>query len=259
MKKYTLIFAFIVSGLIFQNISFASSSDTTFKANLYESQKNSVKVSMHYDGTGQYLDGLYTITVDGYKITDSTQNALDYYELKVVDLDKDDDYREIAICSYFNDNSEYQLYRFTGKKVISLGWVSSMDTPVFPGDGTVKSKGWMGFWSFDYKFVYNTSTKKYEPVYEEEYPVKFYEGYDQDIVVKESFNTYKEKDTKSEVVSKFKQGDVIKLIKAYTKEKCDIDYGELCYWYLIQDKNGKKGWLQLKDFMDKVEGLPWAG
>jgi hypothetical protein len=257
MKKFFTLSVVLVLFLL-RNFSFASSYDTTFKANLFESKKNSVKVSFMYD-EGKYMNGVFIISVDGINLMDSTQSALDYFEIKVVDLDKDDDFKEIAICTFFNDNSEYLLYRFTGKKIISLGWITSMGEPIFTGDGTVKASGWMGFWSYEYEFILNKSKMKYEPVYKDEYPVKFYEGYDGEIVVKESFNTYKERDKKSEIVTKFKPGDKIKILKAYTKVKCEDEYNEHCFWYLIKDKNGNKGWLQLKDFQEKVDGIPWAG
>lgn len=257
-KSITSIINMIIFMFLFQSLSYADSHDTTFKANLFETQKSSVKISFHID-ENKFPDGTFIITIDGKSIQDSTQSPLDYYEIKVVDLDKDDDYKEIAVCTFFNESSEYLLYRFTGKKIVSLGWISSMDEPIFVGDGTVKAKGWMGFWSYDFEFVLNKSNMKYEPVYKDEYPVKFYEGFEDDITVKESFNTYKQRDNKSEVVTKFKPGDKIKIIKAYTKVKCEEEYNDRCFWYLIKDKNGNKGWLQLKDFQDKVEGIPWAG
>jgi hypothetical protein len=259
-KHFTLFLGLVLFLFLIQKLSFADSYDTTFKANLFESKKNTVKISILYDDDGKYYNGKYTITIDGFSITDSTQSALDYFETKVIDLDKDDDFKEIAICTYFNDNSEYLLYRFTGKRIISLGWITSMGEPIFKGDGTVKASGWMGFWSYDYEFVLNKSKMKYEPVYKDEYPVKFYEGYDGEIIVTEAFSTFKEKDKKSEVVTKFKVGDKIKILKAYTNVKSsEEDNREYYFWYLIKDKNGNKGWLQLKDFGDKVEGLPWAG
>ncbi|MFA5404049.1 MAG: SH3 domain-containing protein [Ignavibacteria bacterium] len=258
MKKRFTLFAVLFTFLI-RNLAFASSYDTTFKANLFESIKSNVKISLYYEDKYKNYSGKFTLTIDGICLTDSNESVMDYFETKVVDLDKDDDYKEIAITTYFNDNTEYNLYRFTGKKIISLGLISSMDEPVLVGDGTVKTKGWMGFWSYEYEFVLNKSKMKYEPVYKDEYPVNFYEGFEGDIVVKEIFNTYKEKDLKSEIVTKFKPGDKIKLIKAYTKVKCDDEYKDFCFWYLIEDKNGKIGWLQLKDFQDKVEGIPWAG
>jgi hypothetical protein len=257
-KIYVILYLSLIL-FFFCKLSIAGNLDTTLKVNLFESQKNSVKISFLFDESNTYLNGVFTISIDGFNYTDSTQNALDYYELKIVDLDKDDDYKEIALVTYMNDFSEYLLYRFTGKKIISLGWVTSMNEPIFTGEGTVKAKGWMGFWSYDYSFVYDKTKKKYVPVYKDEYPVVFYEGFEGEIIVKENFSTYKEKDIKSDVISKFKPGDKIKLLKAYINVKCNNDFGESCYWYLIQDKNGKKGWLQLKDFMDKVDGLPWAG
>jgi hypothetical protein len=261
MKKHFTIYSALVLFLLsVQNISFAKTYDTTYKANLYESKKSTVKISFYYDDEEKLFTGKFKITIDGISIEDSTGNIMDYFESKVVDLDKEDEYKEVSIMTYFNESTEYELFRFNGKKIINLGTVFSMDEPVFTGDGNVKTKGWMGFWSYDFEFVLNKDKMKYEPVYKDEYPVKFYEGYDGEIIVKENFNTYKERDLKSDVVTKFKVGDKIKILKAYTKVDCEKDKAkDFCFWYLIQDKNGKKGWLQLKDFMEKVTGIPWAG
>jgi hypothetical protein len=33
----------------------------------------------------------------------------------------------------------------------------------------------------------------------------------------------------------------------------------MCVWYLIENSKGVQGWVILKDFMEKVHGIPWAG
>jgi|WetSurMetagenome_2_1015567.scaffolds.fasta_scaffold11781_5 hypothetical protein len=244
---------------LFQNFCFAKPYDTTYKANLYESNKSTVKISFYYDEKEKLFTGKFNVAIDGISIEDSIIDVVDFFESKVVDLDKSDDYKEIAVMNYFNDNTEYKLYRFNGKKIFSLGSIYSMDVPIIKGDGKVKATGWMGFWSYDYEYVLNEDKMKFEPVYKDEYPVKFYDGYDGEIVVKETFSTYKDRDIKSDVVTKFKVGDKIKILKSYTKVKCEHENNDFCSWYLIEDKDGKKGWLQLKDFNDKVSGIPWAG
>jgi len=255
----TIIKTFVLL-IFFCSTSYSLTSDTTFSARLNGSVQSKVKVSFEFDETGKYPDGKFTLTIDGITLRDSCEDAYDVMEATVIDLVKNDDYKEIAITYYFSINTSYQIYRFDGKKITCLGSVYSNEQPVIPGDGTVKAKGWMGFWSYDFEFVLNKSKNKFEPVYKDEYPVVFYEGFDGEIIVKESFNTYKERDKKSDVVTKFKPGDKIWFIKAYVKVKCDdTDYNDPCFWYLIKDKNGKKGWLQLKDFQEKVEGIPWAG
>jgi hypothetical protein len=255
-KTFTAVLFFF---FIFSSLS-AKSYDTTFTANLFESKKNIVKISFEYDEQGLYFNGKYIINIDGVMLKDSCEDSYDELEATVVNLDKNDDCKEIAIVSFFSINTTYQLYRFNGKKIMSLGQVYSNDKPELVGNGKVKAVGWMGFWSYDFEFVLNENKMKYEPVYKDEYPVRFYEGYEGEIIVTESFTTYKEKDKNSSAVTKFKKGDKIKILRAYTNVKCGEDENrESCFWYLIQDKEGKKGWLQLKDFQEKVEGLPWAG
>jgi hypothetical protein len=258
MKNYFIFFPVIIL-LLCINTSFASNYDTTFKAKLFEDKIVTVKAAFGYDEEDKYSNGIFKLTVEGLSILDSTELPLDYFEVRVIDVDKKDDFREVAVYSNVMDNIEMQIYRYDGKKLFSLGRVYSMDEPVLKGDGKAKATGWMGFWKYDFEFVFNKNKLTFEPVYKDEYPVVFYEGYDGEIVVKESFKTYKERDIKSEVVTKFKEGDKIKILKAYTKVKCDEGYKDYCFWYLIEDKHGNKGWLQMKDFVEKVEGIPWAG
>ena len=51
------------------------------------------------------------------------------------------------------------------------------------------------------------------------------------------------------------------LIKADIRTNCNEEDGwrEGCHWYFIKTKEGTEGWIMLKDFQDKVEGIPWAG
>jgi hypothetical protein len=257
MKKIIIVLSLV---LIFYSISFAKNYDTTFTANLVESKKSTVKISFEYDESGQYFNGVFTLNIDGIILKDSCTDAYDGLEATVVNLDKKDEYQEIAIVTYFSINMSYQMYRFNGKHITPLGDVYSNDKPVFVGNGVVKATGWMGFWSYDFEFMLNKDKMKYEPIYKDEYPVKFYEGFEGEIVVLESFSIFTDRDKKSSVVTKFKKGDKIKILRAYIKVKCEEDESnESCFWYLIQDKEGKKGWLQLRDFQEKVEGLPWAG
>lgn len=250
-------FIFLLSFFLNQ-ISYSETYDTTFNANLFKSKKSIVKISFTEDVHGNKT-GVYDITIDGKKIKDSTNSFLNLFQLKIVDMDESDDYKELAIVAYYSEFSEYNLYRFDGKKITGLGTITSLDEPVFNGDGTAKSREWMGFWSCNYEYVLNEKKMKYEPVYEDEYPVKFYEGFSYDIIVKESFSTYEKRNKKSDVVTKFKPGDKIWILSAYIKVKCEGDNREACFWYLIKDKDGNEGWLQLKDFQNKVEGIPWAG
>jgi hypothetical protein len=256
MKKSLFIFLLL---LVFYSLAFAKDYDTTFKANLIESKNNIVKISYQYDEKEEYFTGKFTVNIDGISILDSTESSGDVFETKIVDLDKNDEYKEIAITSYFNDISSYQLFHFTEKKIINLGTVYSMEQPLFTGKGNVKCKKWMGFWILDFEYVLNEDKMKLEEKYKDEYPIKFYEENKMDIIAKEDFNIYKERNKKSDIAVKLKEGEKIKVLKAYIKVTCEDEYKDWCFWYLLENKDKKKGWIQLKDFQDKVSGLPWAG
>ncbi len=259
MKNILVSIKLLVLFFIIQNYSFAQTYDTVFKANLFETQKNTVKASFQYDETGSSFNGKFKLTIDNISINDSCEYSYDYFEVKVVDIYKNDDYREIAILYYFGESPEYMIYRYTGKKIISLGMISSMDEPEFKGNGVVKASSWMGFWRLKYEYIFNDKKMKFDEKIKDEVDVVFYEGFENKFTVKEKFSIYKERDKNSEVVTTFRNGDVISILKAYIKVKCEDNYKDPCIWYLIKDSKGNKGWLQLKDFQEKVDGIPWAG
>ena len=53
----------------------------------------------------------------------------------------------------------------------------------------------------------------------------------------------------------------IYIVKADIRENCkgEDNWPESCNWYFIRTKDGTEGWIMLKEFQDKVEGIPWAG
>lgn len=257
MRILRILNLFIVLGLV--NSAFAESKDTTFSANLYTSKKSNIKISFEYEPNRNFFDGKFNMIIDGINIYDSCYAAFDAFELKIVDVDKSDNYRELAIVTADASEFEYSIFRFSGNKIIKLGYIITTDEPIFNGDGRISGTEWMGFWMCDFEFVLNKNKKEFEPVFKDEYPMKYYENYKGEIKVNEDFETYEKRDKKSDVSVKFKAGDKLEILKAYIKTDCDEGYKVLCYWYLLKDKNGKTGWLQLIDFQEKVEGIPWAG
>jgi hypothetical protein len=261
MKKiYFLLFVIFLTSFFCNVFAQKKSFDSTFSDNLIGKKLSEIRIIFEYDEKEKFFNGNYTIDVDGMKQTDYIEDLSGYFEIKTIDVDKKDMYREIIIAATIEVEWTYKIFRYTGDKLLDLGELYSAGKIDITGDGKIKTDGWMGFWTYDNDYIFNKENNKFEIVGRFEYDVKFYEGFDGEITVKKKFKTYKERDIKSPVITNFKIGDKIKILKAYTKyENCSEDYEDYCFWYLIEDKNGKRGWLQLKDFWQKVDGIPWAG
>ena len=258
-KNYYFLLILLFAVFYFPNI--AKSYDTTFKATLIKSKISNVKLTGDYDNKKKYLTGKFILNVDGVSLSDSFDGPIEDIEIKIIDINISDSFKEILISSTVAVDWHSKIYRFTGDKLIDMGNLWSVNDLIINGDETISGDGWMGFWKCDIEFKLNKEKLKFEIVEKFDYDVIFYEGYDGEIIVNEGFNTYKEKDLNSPVITTFKKGDKLKILKAYTKIiPCNDEYGkDFCFWYLIEDKDGKKGWLQLKDFWQKVDGIPWAG
>ena len=257
MKKLSLLVFLLV---FWVSVSVAKTYDTSFSASLYGKVKSKVSVSFEYNKKEKFLNGAFELKIDNLSIKNSFNDSYVEMGALVIDIDKKDDYKEIAVACFSDLNTGYMIYRYNGKEITYLGEVFSDAKPVIPGDGTIKAEKWMGFWECDFDFIFNKDKKLFEPAFNDEYPMKYYEGYDKQIVVLYPFSTYKERDKNSVVVTNFVKDDVVKILKAYIKTNIEVDDNiEYYYWYLLEDKNGNKGWIQLRDFMEKVDGMPWTG
>ena len=256
MKKIYCLFLF----LFLSTLSFAESRDTSFTANLIDGEKaNKIKISFNSVEREKAVMHIFTFTIDGIKYIDSTDGGIDEFTVLIMDIDKDDDYKEIVLQSFEEPEIYYNIFRYNSKKILNLGEARSMDELILKGDGILRATGWMGFWSYKYEYELNNKNK-FEAKYKDTYDIKFEEGVPTLITVEEGFNLYKDKDKKSDVVVKLKKGDKFEFVKAFINIKnCENELKDLCFWYLLKKKNGDKGWIQLKDFQNKVTGIPWAG
>ena len=258
-------YVYVITGIIFCLILstkavFSQSDDTTFSANLYsEAKKDLIRVKREDDPSNKKSEGWCKITVNDVLYIDTNNSYFDF--VRIIDIDKQDNFKEIAVGSGMNDYYDYSIYRYDGKSITKLGIIYSLDEAKFLGNGMIAARMWMGFWYYDFEYKFNASKNTFEEIMNDEYDVKAFSDMENyPIIVSEPFNVNKERKDNSAVQFKTKKGERIKILKAYIKEKCTgEEYEKNCFWYLIQNSKGEKGWVRLSNFMNNVTGIPWAG
>lgn len=262
MKKIILLITlatFFISPYIFSQ----TTKDTTISAKLYSGSDVEVTLSCtmtSWDGD-DYASDDYTITIDGHKYHRDAEFMGQMPLLMIVTVDNKSEFREAVVKREFYYYSYYDVYRYDGKKIHFLGEVPTVSEAVFSGDKSIIAPQWMGFWELtgDYELIGESIV----PVVKEEYYPKLFID-DIDIKVTEEFKLHGTKD-ESSVYLTANPGDVILVKKADIRDFCEDEevygafQGSVCNWYYIETTDGKGGWVRLKDFMEKVDFLPWAG
>ncbi|MCI0474367.1 MAG: hypothetical protein L0Y76_12365 [Ignavibacteria bacterium] len=152
---------------------------------------------------------------------------------------------------------EGHIFRFTKNKLDSIGHVYSLDEINHDAEGKIRAIHWMGFWSADVD--YHISGNKILKEYKKEYDLSknFTEN---EIRATVLIRVHSNKHVNAKGLYEIKAGTRIYILKADISMECEEeDFREGCHWYFIKTDNGTSGWIMLKEFMDKVEGIPWAG
>jgi hypothetical protein len=258
MKNKYLFLALMFLTFVITGVSSAQKYDTTFSANLNnDAVLDRIKVSYKEDASNRGEPGYYEIAINGIVLTDSVY-ADPYFTVEMFDIDKADMFDEIFVKSGMNDYNDYNVYRFDGRSIIKLGNISCMNDIKVLGNRKIEAKEWMGFWSYDYEYIFNPSTQKFDVKKNDLYDIKMFSD-ENDITVDTPFAVYTDRVESSAVKFEIKKDENIKILKAYINVICPDEYTNMCVWYLIENNKGEQGWAMLKDFMEKVSGIPWAG
>jgi len=232
-----------------------------------DDSKETIKLSIirQHDKSGSWISG-YKLTIDESKIQKTLDNAVEAVSLMLVDIDKNDKFREIVVAVNADpDGMEYYIHKFDKGNIYEIGSILNFffdDPEPFPGNGKIYANNWMGFWTiydtFTYSSAKNTLTKDNTTGI---YDVSFPKDYKADITVTKPFKLHKDRDDNAEITANLIKGMKINILKADITAKCkeaiDNDYSP-CHWYYIESESGN-GWIRIKDFKDNVDGLPWAG
>lgn len=250
MRKFIITTFFIA---FFASAGFSQLRDTTINADINPNRKME-KIEVKFSNDDGYG---YTLKVDSKEYKGELING-EYAYAELIDINQNDGYTEIAIIDVGpSDGHDTYLFRFNGD-IIPLGRISGMSAPEPVGDGTAQAYWWMGFWGFNKQYMLDNDNNTITEIVKETYPVK-----DVEAVAIQPFQLRAERNEDSKVISTVNPGVNVKFIEADITPVCINSSGyeddDECDWFLVETSDGAKGWVQLKDFRDKVEGLIWAG
>jgi len=238
---------------------FAGTKDTTVSGDLnFDSIIDVVKVSfVTNDGLYSYLEGPFTVDINGTVYTDKCEEA-EVFDVKIVGIGPDALNPAVMVsCFGTGDVGEYFFYEIKNKKIVSLGSIKVWGSAEVPGNGKILTNAWMGFWSLQGEYAIDKESGKLMMFKKDTYDVNI-EG-----MVKTTFKIFKSREDNSEVVQNLKPGTKLTFLKCDISPVCkneggyDDEYD--CDWYFLKTQGGTEGWVRFKDFKNSVEDLPWAG
>lgn len=259
--KYNLILKIIfieMNKLIFTALLFLSacvysnSADSTLNIDLnFDSRDETVKLKYIPDN----LD--FSLTINNQSVTGVFMDAY-AAEIEILDIDKNDGLREIVVKGYgSSDQTECFFYQFRNGKIAKCGYLPSNLGIKADGSKILKETNWMGFYSLEIKYEFDSRAGTLTPVTEELYEVNI------PAEVKEEIVLLKYRNDDSERSAVLKPGTKITLLKTDITPACeygtDARFDMMCDWFLIKTYDGREGWIRLNMFNEKIEGLIWAG
>jgi hypothetical protein len=196
----------------------------------------------------------YTITVNRRSVSFPVR---DVYEMEcaVVDIDKRDRVKEIAVTSTGTDDfTENMMFVLDSSGVHSAPPLTGMVE--YRGDGVVAAAKWMGFWSIVEEYQWDRNGFGWRPMPRDTYDVGV------TVTALKGFQLHETRDDDSKVTATVKPRNRFDIVSCDPSPVCegrdsDNDNGD-CDWYMIRLQNGTTGWVRLRDFKAKAR-IPWAG
>ena len=243
---------FTVSILFLSSCIYSQNMDTTIKSDLnFDREEETIRVS-YSEATQEFK-----LKINNGEFTGKYNDAYDI-GVEIIDINRNDNLREVLIKGYGpSDQSDMYFFQFVNGKITECGHLPSNFGIEVTGNSELTEYAWMGFWTAKLRYDFNSKNKTITKIDEEFYDVN------QECEVKTTFDLRKDKSDNSEVTVKLKPGTKITLVKADISQNCpnpEQVYTEFyCDWYLIKTSDGQQGWCRLQDFVEKVDGLVWAG
>lgn len=208
------------------------------------------EADLNGDGTSESITltstdelGNFTLKVGNFELKGNLGDTVDGFV--IVDVDSSDPYREIGIHTPGpSDDDVFLMIWFNGREIRTMGILSRW--PSFQGNGIVYVDDWMGFWIKREKYVLNKNSRLLDRVPQELYYVGV------EATVKKSFPIYRSRNGLQSIAN-LREGSKILI---FACDPQDTNY--LNHWYLVKSESGLLGWAKLGNFMEKVQGLPWA-
>ena len=187
-----------------------------------------------------------TLFVNNKSVIVSFDDA-DIIGFKIIDIDKNDFYKEILIVGEEPGGLlRSKIYWFDGKQ---LHFMSMFNNPKISGNGFVYDDTWEDFWMKRDKYILNKKTHKFATVPQ----FAYYVGV-KDIVVKNWFTIYSDKKMTKKLATLSKNSKIEILL-------CDTlnSNNENDFIYLVRSKTGLVGWVTSKILQKNCKGFNYAG
>ena len=175
-------------------------------------------------------------------------------ELKAYSISGDTK-QKVLVASAFSESDYVRRHFFTlvNGKLKELGFLEGQGDITVPGNGTVISTSWMGFWSRTEKHVFGPDLTL-APLAQEFYSVNV-EG-----TVTKSFPVYQTRSTKVLLANTRKGSKFQVILWDPASRKVVNDEENLNdQWYLIRTESGFVGWVRGESLQYENSELPWAG
>jgi hypothetical protein len=202
---------------------------------------NSAKVDLNGDGVKdniamsrvkssdpQYY-AKFALKINGSSVEGELQDSIDADGFAIVDIDKADKYKEVAVHSPGpSDDDEYFIYWYDGSSIKKVGRVARW--PKFAGNGIIYVNGWVSFWQNTDKYVL-TKQRTLQLVPQPLHYVGM------KCKVKTGFPIYTSKNSKS-VVANLKTGSQIFVVLG---DISGMENGNT--WYMVRSESNLLGWV----------------
>ncbi|HAB51198.1 MAG TPA: hypothetical protein DCE80_03315 [Ignavibacteriales bacterium] len=202
--------------------------------------KENISVKIFHSDTSDFI-----FTVNGRSITGvlemRNQNISGF---KIVDLNKNDKYKEIAV--YSSGPSSDDDYHFYGYDSSVFFMNHIFESLTFSGNGIVYGEDWKGFWIAHDKYILNNETRKLEHIKQ----FAYYVG----TTVKTigEFEIYREKELINKVALVSKDSEITLLLC----DNKDIEFYDMLY--LVKTKTQLLGWAKFREIYDNIVPLDMA-
>lgn len=159
----------------------------------------------------------------------------------------------VATAEAESDFRTYFIFGLVDGELKQVGRIDAQGGISIPGNGTLVSSSWEGFWEKKERYVFGKNLELTMV------PQEFY-GVNVEGTVKKSFPIYQKRDGKT-VIANTRMGSKFKVLlwDPSSRKANDDGDGFSEEWFLIQTETGFVGWMQAKQMMDDNVELPWAG
>ena len=225
----------------------ANPSDTLLYADLNgDAKPDTIRVVSTADGY-DVLNGC-TITINGRAIGVPLEDIY-HIEIAVRDLDAGDHQQELFLTTTgASDVVGHRVVRLgRGGPVVSNSLFGSLS---LAGGGVVQVQQWMGFWSIARNYRLDEESMNWQELPQELYQLNTAGTTTKPVTLLSAH------EPKAKPAAKLKPKTEVTIVGCIPTNPTGGTQGE--DWYQIKTATGATGWLQLKDFRDKIT-IPWQG